>query len=325
MLIDWFTVIAQVINFLVLVWLLKRYLYRPILNAIDTREKRIADELTDAAAKQAEAQQQHEEFLQKNSEFKQQHSARMEKLAEEVKTQRARLLETVTEESEALRQKWQVALKNEQLSVQQSLTQYVKDEVFAISRQVLNDLSDSQLEARMCAIFIQRLHALNEQETINLQASMHGSELPMIVRTAFELAEQNRHNVAAALNDIVGEEIEIQFITAAALVSGIEVNCHGQKIVWSIDNYLVSLKKGLNDILTEQTTVNTNTKTAENQAAEGQKVEGQKVEGQRVDGQRVDGQRVNDQGEKLVKTNQIKKDKIANDQINKEQNHDLSI
>jgi len=51
MLIDWFTVVAQVVNFLILVWLLKRFLYRPILNAIDAREKRIATKLADAAAK----------------------------------------------------------------------------------------------------------------------------------------------------------------------------------------------------------------------------------------------------------------------------------
>ena len=51
MLIDWFTVIAQVINFLILVWLLKRFLYRPILNAIDAREKRIAAKIADADEK----------------------------------------------------------------------------------------------------------------------------------------------------------------------------------------------------------------------------------------------------------------------------------
>ena len=42
MLIDWFTVIAQMLNFLILVWLLKRFLYQPILDAIDAREKGIA-------------------------------------------------------------------------------------------------------------------------------------------------------------------------------------------------------------------------------------------------------------------------------------------
>ena len=45
MLIDWFTVAAQAVNFLILVWLLKRFLYKPVLAAIDEREKRIATQL----------------------------------------------------------------------------------------------------------------------------------------------------------------------------------------------------------------------------------------------------------------------------------------
>ncbi len=55
MLIDWFTVVAQALNFLILVWLLKRFLYKPILDALDAREKRIAGKLADADAKQLEA------------------------------------------------------------------------------------------------------------------------------------------------------------------------------------------------------------------------------------------------------------------------------
>ena len=58
MLIDWFTVGAQVVNFLILVWLLKRFLYRPILDAIDAREKRIARVLADTDAKKAAAQKE---------------------------------------------------------------------------------------------------------------------------------------------------------------------------------------------------------------------------------------------------------------------------
>ncbi|MEQ8493043.1 MAG: F0F1 ATP synthase subunit B, partial [Gammaproteobacteria bacterium] len=55
MLIDWFTVAAQAINFLVLVWLLKRYLYRPILAAVDAREARVMARLTEAQLREREA------------------------------------------------------------------------------------------------------------------------------------------------------------------------------------------------------------------------------------------------------------------------------
>ena len=79
MLIDWFTVGAQVLNFLILVWLMKRFLYKPILNAIDVREKRIAAELADADMKKAEAQKERDEFQHKNEEFDQHRAALLTK------------------------------------------------------------------------------------------------------------------------------------------------------------------------------------------------------------------------------------------------------
>ena len=93
MLIDWFTVGAQVVNFLILVWLLKRFLYRPILNAIDVREKRIAAELADAAAKQTGAQKERDEFQHKNEEFDRQRAALLRQATDEAKAERQRLLD----------------------------------------------------------------------------------------------------------------------------------------------------------------------------------------------------------------------------------------
>ena len=88
MLIDWFTVAAQALNFLILVWLMKLFLYAPILHAIDAREKRIAAELADAAAKKAEAQKERDEFQRKNEEFDQQHAALLSKATDEAKAER---------------------------------------------------------------------------------------------------------------------------------------------------------------------------------------------------------------------------------------------
>ena len=62
MLIDWFTVVAQVINFLILVWLLQRFLYKPIVNAMQTREERIASQLRDAEKQKAEAEVESAKF-----------------------------------------------------------------------------------------------------------------------------------------------------------------------------------------------------------------------------------------------------------------------
>lgn len=52
MLFDWFTVLAQIANFLILMWLLKRFSYKPVLDTIDAREKRIADLLKETELNQ---------------------------------------------------------------------------------------------------------------------------------------------------------------------------------------------------------------------------------------------------------------------------------
>ena len=103
MLIDWFTVIAQVVNFLILVWLLKRFLYKPILLAIDTREKGIAAQIAQAASKQSEAQKEHDDFQHKSAEFDQQRSALLSKAVDEAKAERQRLLDEARKELDAMR------------------------------------------------------------------------------------------------------------------------------------------------------------------------------------------------------------------------------
>ena len=69
MLIDWFTVGAQALNFIILVWLLKRFLYRPVLDAIDAQRAADRQKLADADAKTVAAQKERDEFQRKNAEF----------------------------------------------------------------------------------------------------------------------------------------------------------------------------------------------------------------------------------------------------------------
>jgi len=92
MLIDWFTVGAQVLNFLILVWLMKRFIYQPILNTIDGREKKIADELADAAARKAEAIQERDDFKEKNEVFDQERADLLNKTTDDAETEGNRLL-----------------------------------------------------------------------------------------------------------------------------------------------------------------------------------------------------------------------------------------
>lgn len=153
MLIDWFTVAAQVLNFLVLVGLLKHFLYQPILDAIDHREERIASELADADAQKAEAQTERETFQKKNALFDQKHAERLKQLDEEVQKEREQSLEEARKEASVLKCKHQASLKSEQANLFQSIQHKTAQEVFAIARKALRDLADAPLESQMVTVF----------------------------------------------------------------------------------------------------------------------------------------------------------------------------
>ena len=106
---------------LILVWLLKRFLYKPILDAIDAREKRIAAELADADAKKAEAQKERDEFQHKNEEFDQQRAALLSKATDEAKAERQRLLDEARQAADALSAKRQETLRNDAHNLNQAI------------------------------------------------------------------------------------------------------------------------------------------------------------------------------------------------------------
>ena len=252
MLVDWFTVIAQVVNFVILVWLLKRFLYQPILRAIDAREQRIASALADADAKNAEAQKERDEFQHKNEAFDQQRAALLSKATDEAKAERQRLLDEARQAADALSTKRQETLRNEAHNLNQAISRRTQQEVFAIARKALADLATTGLEERMGEVFMRRLRTLDDQAREGFAKSLKTATGPALVRNAFDLPVEQRAAIQNALNESFSAEIRVKFETAPDLVSGIELTTNGQKMAWSIADYLASLEKGVDELLKTQ-------------------------------------------------------------------------
>ena len=247
--IDWFTVGAQLINFLILVWLMKRYLYQPILHAIDAREKRIAAELADAATKQAEAEKVRNEYQKKHDGFEQQRAALLSKATDEAADERKRLLDETRKAADALSTKRYEALTREAQALTTALSHRSQHEVFSIARKTLTDLAESTLEARMAIVFSQRIRSLNGPSKEKLAAGLHALTDPATVRSAFDLPFDARATVQRAINETFSANIRLRFETDADLISGIELTLNGQKVAWSIADYLKSMETRVTELL----------------------------------------------------------------------------
>jgi len=249
MLIDWFTVIAQTVNFLILVWLLRRFLYKPILDAIDAREKRIADELADADSKKKEAQKEHDEFRAKNDDLDHKRAALIKSATDEANARRDELLADARSAADVLSKNRAEALKADAEALGRSIAVITRHEVFAITRKALADLADLSLEERMTDALIRRLGAMEAGAKKLLSDAIGTKSDPVLVRSAFPLPAAQRASLQYAINSAFAADIPLRFEVEPDLVGGIELTAGGQKLAWSITGYLTSLEAGVGEIL----------------------------------------------------------------------------
>ena len=254
MLIDWFTVGAQALNFIILVWLLKRYLYKPILNAVDVREKRIAAELGDADAEKAEAQKEREEFQHKNEEFDQQRAALSSKATDEAKAEREQLLDDARKAADALNAKRQEALRSDANNLKQAIRRRTQQEVFAIARKALSDLATTSLEERTSEVFTQRLRSMDGKAKEGLAEALRTTS-PSPRSCAAHSTCQRRNAEQSKRRSTRTSRLTFTSGSRPRRTWSAGSNSppkKGQKIAWSIADYLASLEKAVGELLKEK-------------------------------------------------------------------------
>lgn len=245
--INWFTVIAQIVNFFILVWLLKRYLYKPVLKAIDERESKIAAQLKEAEVKKAEAKEEQEDFRQKNDIFDEEKKKRMDKVVSETAEERQKLLDEARKDAASLTKKLTIAREEEQHNQQLELNRKIKDEVFSVSRKALAELASVSLEVQLTQVFIKRLKALKKEELKQLKTAFEKTADPLLVRTAFALPQKQQKMLKLAIEEVLNADVALKFEEAPKLLGGIEMSTQEYKLAWSISEYLRTFEKTISE------------------------------------------------------------------------------
>ena len=247
--IDWFTVAAQFINFLILVVVMKRLLYRPILDAIVTREKRIADTLHHGEKMKDDAAAELSRVRQEQEQLQSQKSALLRKAAEEVDEQRKRLIATAREEVLRVEMQWRYDIAKAKDSLRQDLTGRVQAVVLEVTRQVLHDLAGAELERSIAHEFIEQLRALSGDEKEKITACLKGSDSPVVVRSVFSMPERQKREIEEAIREQLWPVREVRFETEPKFIAGIEMSTPGYRLSWSIDASLSELEKKVKGLL----------------------------------------------------------------------------
>jgi F-type H+-transporting ATPase subunit b len=143
-------------------------------------------------------------------------------------------------------------LNSDARSLNQAIRRRTQQEVFAIARKALADLATTSLEERLGEVFTRRLREMDGPAKEDLGKTLATSSEPALVRSSFDLPEAERAKIQNALNETFSAEVRIRFETAPELVSGIELTTNGQKLGWSIADYLVAMEKSVSELVQNQ-------------------------------------------------------------------------
>ena len=253
MLIDWFTVFAQIVNFLILVFLLRRFLYGPIVNAMQAREDRIRQQLEAAEAEHHTAEEIKADYLGKRQELDEQHDRLIVQAREEAEAWRKEQMDKARAEVDEAQHHWHEAVQREKELFLRELRQRTGQEVVAIARRALADLADADLEAQMAKVFLQRLQATDPAQREEIVRSIRDSERGIAVHSAFKLSQEQRDEFKKLVDEMVGKATPLEFITNAELLAGIELKAGSYHIAWSLNEHLASLEQDMADLLAGET------------------------------------------------------------------------
>ena len=247
--IDWITVIAQLINFLVLIWLLKRFLYGPISEAIERREARIAERLRDADDARRQAKRQAEALAEQRAAIDQQQGELMEEARHQAKTLRETLEREARDEAQELRHAWRQQVDDEKEaflgSIRQSTARYVGE----LARTVLKEFADAGLEAQAAKRFADHLHALDDKRREDLAKAAEGEQATATIESPFELSGPVRTQLTQTVHEVIRKDLDIGYTEVSDLLLGLRLRVGGRTVAWTLADYFDRLEARIGEAL----------------------------------------------------------------------------
>ncbi len=247
--IDWITFAAQIVNLLILVALLWRFLFKPVIRAMDRREEKIASRLEGADEKKREAEEEREKLRREREKLERHRQEERDRIRREAEEEKKGLLEQARKEAEESRSRWMRAVGEEKSGLLEDLRRRAGEGLCTSLRKSLHDLADEELEKQAVEVFLRRLSKREDFDEEEIEG-LHGEDGGgLVVRTAWGLSEEERERVESGVKEGLGWEREIRFDTDSDLVCGVEVRTEGRRIGWSVRSYMEAFERSLLETL----------------------------------------------------------------------------
>jgi F-type H+-transporting ATPase subunit b len=236
--IDWFTFVAQIVNFLLLVGLLRWFLYGPIVRAMQEREESIAGRMEEAQQKLDDAESKASKYSEKTKQFEHDREELLKDARHEAHEEHQRLLREAREDVERHREQWEQATQRDQDDFLADLRRQAGEMGLAAAKRTLTQLADAELEGRMCDKFTAQIEELGDDRREEIRQHLNNGEGEITLLTVFELSPRQQGQMRRVIGEIFGTELAPEFATTPDLICGMELNVGGYSFSWNAKDFL---------------------------------------------------------------------------------------
>ncbi len=220
---NWSTFALEILNFLVLVWILKRFLYRPVLGVIARRRAGIEKSLADARAMRDEAQALRSRYEGRLAEWERERQEAQAALARELEQERTRAKAQLKSELERERDQARAAQARREAELRRTLEAQALEQASRFAARLLQAVAGPELEARLAALAVEELARLDTERRAALREQWGEAPEAIVVRSAYPLDPRHRQGLERTLRTVTGLTVPVRHEQDKALLAGLRI------------------------------------------------------------------------------------------------------
>lgn len=242
------TFILEIVNFLILIWILQRLFYKPLLEVIAKRKQFIDQSLSEAKSLKQQAEQQYSLYENRQKLWEQEKQAAITALHRQLETERKTSLDKLNADLEQERHRAKVLLSKQQRELQLQTEKQALQNGAKFAGMLLQQSAGPELEARLFAILIDNLTTLPEACKQCLTTLDTKKSVPIKTTSAYPLSIEMRQQLEQKLGSLINNKINFQYHQDVALIAGVRMDIGAWVLNANLQHELV----GFTEIADEQ-------------------------------------------------------------------------
>ncbi len=260
--IDWFTFVAQIVNFLILLVLLKYLLFDRIVKVMDERQEMLTKRQNEADSQRDEAEAERRKYEELRKKVEKDREEVKSRASEEAQEAKKEMMRKARKEVEKKRSEWEQALTREKQEFLDALRNRLAGEIMKITAKVVRDIADEDVQNLAIEQFLGKIKSLEKEEKKRMQQAAGDGADGIHVESAVAIEKARREDISKIVSGLLKGK-EVNYSENPSLGLGIELRAGDQRISWSLYPYLRELERTVDEMLSNPGNPNASERNAE--------------------------------------------------------------